>query len=142
DHAAHVDPLGPAVDGTEVLAVGLPVPVEAVEDGGGGDVLDRLHHLGQVRPVLGSAGGEGHPAVPQHDGGDAVPARRCRRRVPGELGVEVGVDVDEARRHDGSGRVDGGGGRTDLGPVQLADGDDRVAPDGKVARHGIAPGAV
>ena len=47
DHAADVDALGQRVDRGEVLAVGLPVPGEPVEDRVGGDVLDRLHELGE-----------------------------------------------------------------------------------------------
>ena len=51
DHAARVDALRHAVDRVEVLAVGLPVPVEALHDRVGRDVLDRLHHLGEVAAV-------------------------------------------------------------------------------------------
>ncbi len=96
DHAADVHALGHAVDRVEVLAVGLPVPAEALHDRVGGDVLDRLHHLGEVLPVLGLARRERHAAVAEHHRRDAVPARRRADRVPRELRVEVGVDVDEA----------------------------------------------
>ena len=51
DHAAGVDALRHAVDRVEVLAVGLPVPGQAVHDRVGRDVLDRLHHLGEEPPV-------------------------------------------------------------------------------------------
>ena len=43
---------------------------------------------------------DGEAAVAHDDGGDAVPRRRARRRVPEELAVVVRVEVDEARRHD------------------------------------------
>ena len=36
-------------------------------------------------------------AVAHRDAGDAVQRRRRDERVPGDLAVEVGVDVDEAR---------------------------------------------
>ncbi len=42
---------------------------------------------------------EADPAVAHHDGGHAVPGRRGEQRVPGDLPVVVGVDVDEAGRH-------------------------------------------
>ena len=42
-------------------------------------------------------GRERDAAVAEHDRGHAVPARRRRVGVPGELRVEMGVDVDEAR---------------------------------------------
>ena len=41
---------------------------------------------------------EADAAVAEDRGGHAVPARRREVRVPGRLTVEVGVDVDEARR--------------------------------------------
>ena len=96
DHAPDVHTLGDAVEPVEVAGIALPVPRKPVEDALPRDVLDRLHHRGQVAVVLGVHGREGHAAVAHHDRGDAVPARRARDRVPRELGVEVGVDVDEA----------------------------------------------
>ena len=56
--------------------------------------------------VAGLARRERHAAVAEHDGRDAVPARRRADRVPGELRVEVGVDVDEARRDEPAVGVD------------------------------------
>ena len=93
-------PLGDAVEPAEVLAVGRPVPRQAVEDRLAGDVLDALHHLGQELALARADRRERHAAVAEHHAGDAVPARRRRQRVPGQLGVEVGVDVDEAGRDD------------------------------------------
>ena len=48
--------------------------------------------------VVGAARRDGEAAVAGGDGGDAVQRRRVAERVPGELRVVVGVDVDDARR--------------------------------------------
>ena len=97
DHPPDVDALRQQVERVEVLAVGLPAPREPVEDAARGDVLDRLHHLGEVLAVLGAHGRERHAAVAHHDRRHAVPARRAEQRVPADLRVEVRVQVDEAR---------------------------------------------
>jgi hypothetical protein len=138
DHAADVDALREAVELGEVLAVRLPVPREAVEDAGGGDVLDRLHHLGEVLAVLGLARREGDAAVAEHDRRDTVPARRRRHRVPADLGVEVGVDVDEPRAHDATFCLD----RLAAVAVDIAHGRDPVARHRHVAPERRSPGAV
>ncbi len=96
DHAANVDALGPTLDRVQVLAVARPVPGQTLHDRIGRDVLDRLHHLGQLLAVARLARREGDPAIAQHHRGHPVPARRRTHRVPGQLGVEMGVDVDEA----------------------------------------------
>ena len=88
----------------EVVAVGGPVPGQAFEDGPARDVLDALHHLGEELALAGPDRGEGDPAVAEHGAGDAVPARRGGQRIPGELGVEVGVHVDEPGGDDPAGR--------------------------------------
>ncbi len=51
-------------------------------------------------------GGDGKAAVAGHHRRHAVEARRRERRVPEHLGVVVGVDVDETRRHDVAGGVE------------------------------------
>ena len=48
----------------------------------------------------GARRGDREPAVAGDDGGDAVVARRGERRVPEDLRVVVGVDVDEPGRDD------------------------------------------
>ena len=53
---------------------------------------------------------ESDAAVAGDDGGDAVAAGRLEQRVPADLAVVVGVDVDEARRDDLAGGVDRLGG--------------------------------
>src|SRR4029453_18737975 len=42
--------------------------------------------------------GDRKAAVPHDDRRDAMPGRRARGRIPEELAVVVGVDVDETRR--------------------------------------------
>ena len=49
---------------------------------------------------------ERHTAVAEEHRGHAVPAARRHHRVPTDLGVEVGVQIDESRRHDTAGGVD------------------------------------
>ena len=98
DHATDMQAFRRAVEPVEVPGVSLPVPREAVEDAGLGDVLDRFHHRGEVLVVGGAHGRKGHPAVADHDRSHAMPATRARGRIPRELRVEVSVDVDESRR--------------------------------------------
>ena len=138
DHPRHVEPLGQTVQGVEVVAVGLPVPGQAAEDRRRRDVLDRFHHLGQPGPVLGPAGGEGHPAVADDHRGHAVPGRRGGLRVPAQLGIEVGVGVDEPGRDRQTVSLDGPSPRR----LDGAHGDDAVAVDGHVGGPSGRPRAV
>ena len=85
--------------------------------------------------AVGGGRGEADAAVPHDDGGDAVPAGGSQQGVPGDLAVEVGVDVDEAGGDDEPGGVDG------LAAVGLdaADGGDPAVVDGDVALVGGLP---
>ena len=97
---------GIALERVEVLGVALPLPGDALGHRGAGNVLDALHQRDQPIVSVGRGRREPDAAVAHHHGGDAVPARRCQPRVPGGLGVVVGVDVDEARRDQPAGGVD------------------------------------
>ena len=97
DLRADVEHLRDAVDRVEVLGEGLPAPLDPVRERGAGDVLDAFHQPDQPLVLVGLHRREADAAVAHHDGRDAVPARRREHRVPGDLAVEVGVDVDEAR---------------------------------------------
>ena len=97
DHAADVDALGRGGRAAEVLAVGLPVPGEAVEDRVGGDVLDALHQLGQQLAVARAHGGERDAAVADDDAGDAVPAGRACRAGPRRAGRRGGCGCRRSR---------------------------------------------
>ena len=102
------------------------------------DVLHGLHHAGEELAVLLAARRKGNAAVPEQGGGDAVPGDRRHVRIPADLGVEVGMQVDEPRRHGMAGRVDF------LAPLaaDFADGADGVAVDGDVAFERLVAGAV
>src|SRR5262249_2589476 len=77
-------------------------------------------------------------AIPHDDGGDSVPRRRARGRVPEELAVVVCVEVDEAGRNDQPGSVD----LACAAPGDGADGADAPVRDGDVATRGLPSGAV
>ena len=139
DISGGVDALGHGVDGVEVLAVGLPVPVEPLQDRGGRDVLDRLHHVGERLGLARTERRERHAAVAHDHRRDAVPARRAHERVPTDLGVEMGVEVDEPRRDQPPVRLDDLGGSR---RVDVAHGDDAVAVDRDVRPYGRRARAV
>ena len=86
-----------AVEPVEVVGEGLPVPVDAVLERGERHALDLRHHPADVVGVARLDRREGEAAVAADDRGHAVHVRRRGARVPEELGVVVGVRVDEAR---------------------------------------------
>src|SRR4051794_41656578 len=94
DLGGDVEHAGCGIDGVEVLGEGLPLPVDAFVQGGAGDVLHALHQLDQERVAVGPRRREADSAVAHHHGGDAVPAGGADLRVPRDLAVVVGVDVD------------------------------------------------
>ena len=107
DHEPGVDGDAP-VEGGQVLAEGRPPPTDALLKGLEGHALDLGHHAAGVVGVLGAGGverGEGESAVAAGDGGDAVVHGGRGVRVPEELGVVVGVRIDEAGGEDESGGV-------------------------------------
>ena len=124
--AGHVDAEPAPVDGVEVLAVALPLPVDArLHDvvRNGLDVHEVLHEdLARLRLHRRHA----HAAVAHDHGGHAVPRRAGQERVPGDLGVVVRVRIDEARRQDEAVGVDHPLRRL---AVRLADGPDDAVLD-------------
>ena len=64
-----------------------------------GHPFDPGHHPGQVVGVGRSRRGQGEAAVAPDDRGHPVQGRGAGRRVPGQLGVVVGVEIDEAGGH-------------------------------------------
>lgn len=143
DHEPGVDG-DPPFEGVEVFAEGGPGPVDAFLQGLEGHPFDLGHHAAGVVGVVGPVGverGEGEPAVPTGDGGDAVVHGRGGVRVPEELGVVVGVGVDEAGGEHESGGVLRGHGL--LGEVAgLGDDGDAPVADAEVGDVRGSTGAV
>ena len=106
----------------------LPVPGDAFRqhfERNGFDV-DEVAHRDLAR--LGFARRDSHAAIAHHHAGYAVPRRRRHRAVPADLRVVMGMRIDEARRHDAIGCVDGLSGAA----ADAADLDDLPAVDGNV----------
>jgi hypothetical protein len=107
-------------------------------EGGAGNVLDPFHQLDQ-QIVIGAAHRREADAAVAHDrGGHAVVARRRHAVRPGGLTVVVGVDVDEAGRHQGARRVD----LAPRGAAHAADLDDASPRDRDIGRARSTAGAV
>ncbi len=156
DVAREVDQRAPRLDRVEVLREGLElVPRHAREQRVGRHVLDVLQRAHEQLAVLGPHGRDREAAVAGDDRRDAVPTARRQRRVPEDLRVVVGVDVDEARRDDLPRGVELPAPResgADLGDDPVGDGDvgdppgrarpvdDRSAPDHNVCGHGSPRG--
>ena len=87
------------VERVEILTKCLPGPVDAVLECNERHALDLRHHLARVVGVSGSQGRKGEATVATDHGGHAVPAGRRGQRVPVQLGVVVGVGIDEAWCH-------------------------------------------
>ncbi len=129
-------PITPVVP-VEPVVEGLPVPAQARLERCEGHALHAGHHPHEVGRVLGSRGGEGEPAVAAEHCGDAMESRRRGCRVPAELRVVVGVQVDEPRRHDETSGIDLGGAR-----LELVGGHDATVADGDVANRTVSAGAI
>lgn len=143
DHEPGVDCDAP-FEGVEVLAEGGPGPVDAFLQRGERHAFDPRHHPPGVVGVLGPVGverGEGEPAVAARDGGDAVVHGGGGVGVPEELGVVVGVRIDEAGGEDEPVGVLAGDGLFGDGP-RLGDDDDPAAPDTDVGGVRGPAGAV
>ncbi len=144
-----------AVEVAEPLAERGPVPWQPGPQRGERHALDPRHHPRDVVGVLGRQGRQREAAVAAEHGRHAVQRRGAGVGVPEELGVVVGVQVDEAGGDEHAAGVDhagavgpGGGVGTDgrhplaldhdVGPDRRRPGavDDRAAADGD--RHAPA----
>ena len=94
-----IDPRLHSVQCIEIAAVVFPGPGQTTQDRLTRNILDGLHHAREHRPVGGLAGCEGEAAVAHQRGGHTVPGDRRQIGVPSDLGVEMGVEVDETRAH-------------------------------------------
>ena len=132
DHAGHVDP-EVALEAVQEVTERPPVPVQAERQGGRGHALHLDEHGGQVVGVgLVADGGDGEAAVAHDHAGDAVLAGRGGVRVPEQLGVVVGVGVDEAGADDPVAGIEGLGG---LGSGKVAYGRDSPVGHANVGTH-------
>src|SRR5262249_49398649 len=104
------------VQSLQIFAIGLPLPRHPGNDGVRWDVLDRFHQVCHVLAVLRAAGCERASTVAHHHRSDAMPAGRRCDRVPENLRVQVGVDVDESWGDDVSLGVDDALGARGNGP--------------------------
>ena len=96
------------LDGGAVAGEVLPGPLGVLlGEGLGGHFLDLLEHADHDVAVRGAQRRQGQGAVAGDYGGHPMLQRRAGLAVPQKLGVEVGVRVDEPRRHHAFGRVDG-----------------------------------
>ncbi len=107
DLGAEIDRERTLLDGVEVFGEALPLPGDALGQSAARNVLDAFHQFDQPLFAAWRHRRESHSAVPADHGGDAVQARRLQQRIPADLPVVVGVDVDEPRRHDATGGVEG-----------------------------------
>ena len=130
-----------AVEAAEPIAERAPVPRQAVLQGGERHALDPRHHPADVVGAVRPEGCQREAAVPAEHGGHAVQRGGAGVGVPEQLGVVVGVQVDEAGRDQQAAGVDD---RVGLGrrAVVRRDGDHAVALDEDVGPDGRRTGAV
>ena len=102
----HVHALRRAFDAVEVLGEGDPVPRHAGGHRRRPHGLVALQRQHRALAVLRADRREAEAAVADHHRGDPVPARHGAPGIPEDLRVEMGVQVDEARRHDEIPRVE------------------------------------
>ena len=106
DVRAEVDGHVGAFECVEIFRERLPVPADALGQRRAGNVLHALHQADQHLALFGARRCETDAAVADDGRRHAVPTGGQQVRVPGRLCVVVGVDVDEARRHDATGGRD------------------------------------
>ena len=139
EQAGDVDAEAARVEHVEVLAPGLPAPVDALPHDVDRDAFDADQVLHDAFAHLGAHRRDADAAVAEHDRRHAVQRRACRQRVPGKLRVVVGVRVDEARREDPAFGVDAAPRRR---AAEATHGDDATVFDRQRAQHAGCAGAV
>ena len=102
------------------------------------NILDRLHHTGKELTVFWFNRRESHATVTKQSSCDTVPADRGQHRVPGNLGIKVGMNVDKSRRYNVSRRVNFFFAFSDY----LADGSNLVSINGNIGAVGFCTRAV
>ena len=96
-HDVHAQP---AVEGVQIFGERFPGPGHAGAQARQRHAFDLRQHPRDVVAVFGSARRQPEAAVGHEHAGEAVPDARRRQRVPEQLGVVMGMHVDEAGRHD------------------------------------------
>ncbi len=92
-----VDALGQTVERVHELGVAFPVPGQRRLHRSQRDGLGAHHGQHRALALLRFDRREAEAAVADHDRGDTVPGRNRQIRIPENLGVVMGVEVDEAR---------------------------------------------
>ena len=96
----------PFFNGIQIFRKGLPVEGNARGHDHLGDVFDTLHEFDRHIPLMIAHRRETDSAVSHDHGRDTVVRRRHQPIFPGDLTIVLGVDIDEAGRHQMSGGVD------------------------------------
>ena len=99
DHESDVQGQWLGFHHVEQLGERLPLVGDAGQEGFHRYGFDPGQEAGQELTISRCGRGQGETAVATHRGGDAVQRRGAQGRIPEQLRVVVGVQVDEARRH-------------------------------------------
>ena len=95
--AAKLMPLARRSTASRYCGKGLEAPVDSLGQRHRVDVLGPLEVADHQGPFVGADRSQREAAVAHHRGRHAVPAGAAPRGVPEDLGVHVGVPVDEPR---------------------------------------------
>ena len=126
------------VERVQIFGKGLPLPGQPLGQRRARNVLHALHHADQPVMRVRARRGEADAAIAHRHRGDAMPAGGRELAVPDRLAVIMGVDVDEAGRHQRAGGVDLAPGGAGL----AADRQNAAVPDRDVAGESGAARAV
>ena len=138
DHEPDVQRQRLGLDDVEELGEGLPLVVDTGEERLDRYRLDAGEEPGQEVAIIGRRRRQGEAAIAADRRRHAVQRRRAQRRIPEELGVVVGMQVDEPGRDHQPFRIDG-----DLGLIaHAANFDDAAVQDPHVPLRGGCTGAV
>ena len=99
-----------AIEGIHVFRKALPVEGHALCQRCPRDVFDALHQRNQIIDsallVAATQRRKTDTTIAEDDGAHAVMDARAEGLIPARLPVEVGVDIDEARRQPGARSID------------------------------------
>ena len=106
DHKTGVDPDMP-VEPIQVLTETLPTPRDPLFEPGQRHAFHLCHHAPRIVGVTLLERGQGETAVAGDDRRHSVPARGRGKGIPEQLGIVMGVRIDEPRNHHKSLGVEG-----------------------------------